>query len=1035
MRVMNDNNAFLMATGEGSRIEVHAADAGKSSWTQLDGSAAAGNTTITLAEETGWRVGDRIAVASSSFEMDDAEERTITSVSADGRTVTLDRPLENDHNGVMETHDNGRIGDDRRSWDIDMRAEVALLSRNVTIQGDEDAAEDGYGGHTMVMMGAEMHIDGAELTRMGQTGELGRYPLHWHLLGDVSGQYVTNSSIHDTYNKGMTIHGTQNAWVEDNAIFETVGHGYYFEDGSEFGNVLVDNLGMNTREAESVAAAPIGSDHTATSTYWVTNPNNHLIGNHAAGADHAGFWILSQEEVEGASASIALYDEYAPNQQTPGQWVGNSTHSNGQDGIFVGRQFDETTGLSTGFDPRLGQIFEVTDFTTFKNQGFGLWVRNGGGEWSDVKVADSKKGARFWGSTELTDSVVVGRSDSYEEFGFDTYHGWELYDMASVLDGVHFAGFDGPRDAAIANHSGFGRNTNNSVSNLTFDEVDQVFGNRVHTSETDGVLDRGGSLMGGLHDIDGSLTGTPGAIVTPGIIDVQPGQFADIQSHAFDGIDASGFNWTDGAEWIEEGGYWRNPASSVIGMATFRTSGEESQRVDFEIARTDNGASLLYDRATQGGNEWAQLVVDASGSVEYVVSYPDGLPPTPLQLQIRDLPRGASALYRFEDLPQDIVIRGADQVAGRGQLDAADGSAWYRAGDGDLVVKMVADQYQTLHYDATDDLPGVGEDVYRDWVEILFRPGPDDRPSGNAQPVEAPDDFRPDAAPAPLPERAESTSETVQNIDGLPRWSDPSIWGGTSPGAGDVVVIGAGRQVVLDTTVQVGGIIVQGEGAALIVEDRAGEMIDLTSDWILVDEGALFQAGSEANPLDTDFTLTLTGDDPDLDLDIDALVSGQAPNTVFASAAGDGGDEPTGGSEEAVVGAENDDRSDGSPQPEPMPEPKPETGGGNSTVIDFDVDGGNEKTFDTYDFAHDGKSITLRTTEDFLDLAEAFLSDGDDATDAVTEGTDLVFVTARDGDGRATASVRFEDIVGKGNDVTEDNLADVGVEPGELLFT
>ena len=895
MRTINDNNAFLMAMGEGSRIEIHAADASKSSWTQLNGTAGAGSTTITIAEATGWQAGDRIAIASTGFEMDEAEERTVVAVSDDGLTLTLDRALENDHYGEFERHDNGQTGSEQRVWNVDMRAEVALLSRNVTIQGDENSIEDGYGAHTMIMDGAAMHIDGAELTRMGQAGELGRYPLHWHMLGDASGQYVTNSSIHNTYNKGMTIHGTQNTWVEDNAIFETVGHSYYFEDGSEFGNVLASNLGMNSRQTESVEAGPIGSDHTATSTYWVTNPDNHLIDNHAAGSDHVGFWILSQEGVEGLSATVALYDGYAPNEQTPGQWIGNASHTNGADGIFIGGQFIEETGERTSFDEQLEETYVVSDFTTYKNQDFGLWGRNADGEWSDVKIADSKKGARFWGSTELSDSVIVGRSANAETTGYDAYHGWELYDMASALDGVHFAGFTGPLDTAIANHSGFGRNTNNAITNVTFaDDVAQRFETKVHNPYLDGAFDFGGGLMGGLHDVDGSLTGRPGVIITPGIVDTLPGENADVLAYAFDGIAAAGFNATTGAEYVKDGNYWINPASSVIGKMTFATSNDENQRVDFTITRTDNGASILYDSTAQQGNGWAQLNVDANGAVEYVVEHPDGPPLTPLGLQLRDLPRGASATYRFTDLPQDIVIQGADQVDGRAALVAAVGSAWYRDGNGDLVLRMVADTYQSRVYAATDDLPRVENDVYQDRVDIFFETGSDRPNTGNYRASDdAPADMRPDPVLSPLPERTESTSDTIADTSGLARWTDTATWGGALPGPDDVVVIGPGEQIVLDASVEVAGIFVQGDGAALIIEDEPGTTIELTSDWILIDDGALFQVGTEEDPLDTDFTLTLTGDDPNFDLDSEAYVSGGMPNTAFASGAGMQKTEPT----------------------------------------------------------------------------------------------------------------------------------------------
>ncbi|MBX2855504.1 MAG: CHRD domain-containing protein [Rhodobacteraceae bacterium] len=888
--IIENNNAFLMAMGEGSRIEIHAADASKQSWTQINQTAAVGATQITLADNTGWRIGDKIAIASSGFDMDEAEERVIVAVSVDGKTITLDSPLQHKHFGEIETYDNGLQGQNYQSWELDMRAEVALLSRNVTIQGDADSATDGYGGHSMVMNGAEMHIDGAEFTQMGQKGLVGKYALHWHMLGDAAGQYITNTSIHDTYNKGMTIHGTQNTWVESNAIYDTIGHSYYFEDGSEFGNVLMDNLGMNTNRSESVEAGPIGSDHTAVSTYWVTNPNNHLIDNHAAGSERAGFWILSQDHTEGASAESGLYDDYVPRAQAPGQWVGNTSHSNGRDGIFIGRQFDEETGQASSGDRKLEEQYQITDFTTYKNEDFGLWVRNGTGSWDDIKIADSAKGVRFWGLNDLEDSLIVGRSGNYEQHGSDVYHGWELYDQASHFDDVHFEGFSGELDAAIANHSGFGRSSNNSISGLTFgDGVPEknFFRGKVFSSSQDGLRDNGGSLAGALYDLDGSLTGQAGAVITPGIMELNVGEDADVVNYAFEGIAASGFNAAEGAVWQADSHYWLNPAGSIIGKMNFLDSGDEAQRNDFTIARADNGAKIFYGSDTQGANGRSQLNVDGRGDVEYVVEYPNGLPET-ISLQIQELPQGASAYYRFKDLPEDVVLQGATEVGGRGALDNATETAWFRDGNGDFVVKVYADRFQTNRGANDETLPIVSDLVFSDEFKIIIANRTTANPSGNSRPIDAPDDYRPDPNPTPLPERAESTSNTTDITDGMSRWSDGSSWDGAVPGANDIVVIGPGKTVVLDESATVKGMIIN--GGELIIADGANLTIDLVSDYVLVINGGLFQAGTEDDPLDTNFTLTLEGDDPDFDLEVTSILRGEAPNTVNAI-----GDTPTDG--------------------------------------------------------------------------------------------------------------------------------------------
>ena len=124
-----------------------------------------------------------------------AERRTIAAIS--GNTLTLDKKLDYMHFGKI-------------TFDVDERGEVGLLTRNIKIQASPDAEQSFFGGHIMAMVTSKMFVEGVELNRMGQNLELARYPIHWHLVGDGKGQYIRNASIHDTYNRCVTVHGTNN---------------------------------------------------------------------------------------------------------------------------------------------------------------------------------------------------------------------------------------------------------------------------------------------------------------------------------------------------------------------------------------------------------------------------------------------------------------------------------------------------------------------------------------------------------------------------------------------------------------------------------------------------------------------------------------------------------------------------------------------------------------------------------------------------------------------------------------------------------
>lgn len=98
---------------------------------------------------------------------------------------------------------------------------------------------------------------------------LGRYPIHFHLSGDVSGSYVRGCAIHHTFNRAVTVHGVTGLVVEHNVAYHIKGHAYFIEDGIETGNTIQYNLGVFVQSSSTL----LTTDSTP-ATFWVTNPNN-----------------------------------------------------------------------------------------------------------------------------------------------------------------------------------------------------------------------------------------------------------------------------------------------------------------------------------------------------------------------------------------------------------------------------------------------------------------------------------------------------------------------------------------------------------------------------------------------------------------------------------------------------------------------------------------------------------------------------------------------------------------------------------------
>ncbi|MGI0115841.1 G8 domain-containing protein [Zooshikella sp. RANM57] len=448
------DSKFIRAMNRG-RIELHGKP--QLSWTQLETTAVAGSNTITLKEAVNWQVGDRIVIASSDFDMNHAEEFTISAVSSDNRTLTLSDNLSFKHFGKLQQYsDNGQ------EWVLDERAEVGLLSRNLTVQGDEDSSQLAYGGNIMVMRGAIGRLSNVELTRMGQRGTLGRYPFHWHLAGNAAGQYIRNSSIYHTYNRAITIHGTDNARVEDNVCYDNLGHAIFMEDGNEIGNTIVRNLGLVTRRpAKENALLP--SDTTdgrlrnasGPSTFWITHPNNIVRNNHAAGSDGSGFWFAFHQ-----NPNSPVYEQgLNPNViNLPAGNIDNNTAHSSFHGWLLGmapvaNDATQTPNLNNDYMPSQAPV--INGLTVYKNY-LGSYSRVGGNSlkstYNNFIVADNYEGeASTWitdynqvlwvGASENYESVVpLGRSASSGVLGLVIGH--ILYDGPVHIKDSHFTGFE-----------------------------------------------------------------------------------------------------------------------------------------------------------------------------------------------------------------------------------------------------------------------------------------------------------------------------------------------------------------------------------------------------------------------------------------------------------------------------------------------------------------------------------------------------------------------------------------------------------------
>jgi hypothetical protein len=492
-------------------------------WTKLSRTAEAGSDSIEVLNAAGWRVGDEIVLASTDFDPRQAETRTISAIR--GNRITLDKPLQFMHFGKI-------------TFEVDQRGEVGLLTRNVKVQASADAEQTFLGGHIMAMPSSKMFVEGVELHRMGQNLTLARYPIHWHLVGEGAGQYIRNSAIHDTFNRCVTVHGTNNLQVENNVTYNNVGHCFFLEDGIETGNHFVRNLAIQTKchtskPCDPTNLAPFGStsdglnfkttgqdskdvlipsDNTV-STFWITNPDNVYRDNVAAGSDSTGFWLAVPEHPMGQFEGTEISKVTWPRRTKLREFKGNVAHSNFD--AFMGDRAPRPDGrfavggyisLADPADPNSAQVESVVeDFTAYKNRNSGIWARGEMRLYKNLKMADNGIGftqasgnfnqsaytsrvvdSRFVGESEnignpsTPEEKAYGRSLPFPNVADFPIRGYEFYDYHHELDNNTFVNYqdNATRKTGAISYllfTSFGMSSNNTVARSKFINAKPVY--------------------------------------------------------------------------------------------------------------------------------------------------------------------------------------------------------------------------------------------------------------------------------------------------------------------------------------------------------------------------------------------------------------------------------------------------------------------------------------------------------------------------------------------------------------------------------
>jgi hypothetical protein len=628
----NGEKSFeVMAPGV---LELHGAP--KLAWTRLRSNAAAGATLLELADPVDWQQFDRIVLAPSTYLTDTLgklihrdEVAEIQAIQNGGLDLQLLAPLAFAHYGQSSSY-NTASG----NFVLDERSEVGLISRNIKIQGDPASDSSLKGGHLMSMVGSTVHVSGIELYRMGRIGELGRYPFHWHLVGDAPGQYIENSSIHRSFNRCVTVHGTNMTRVADNVCHDFVGHGYFLENGSERLNTFAGNLGIKGKKpgpGQSVDDPFLGDSDTRTgaasngpAVFWISNAENTFTGNAAAGSEGTGFWYRIDQEIAPAF----------------GVFKDNRAHSSTQ-GFSTCRNDGGPQGMTVP-----GGLALIENLTVY-HTGQGVWpcsseMNRETHLFRGLVVANTQNGMQAPNPMIFEDSAFIGYSpNTPAQVSPASDLNWraiQVYDQGFVLERVAFVNYKYPAMSVFYPGAGAHKLAKNRTSGISLVDSPNVFPDPDDFSQPGA-----GPAMWGdvIHDLDGSLFGQDRALVNdhPLMYDADclkpvagpsgapmrvagyacPERYGHFRAeHAYDYLQPNILPFISPITVLREDGY-RNSSQHI------------ERRFITQFSHDEHRYTFRYDQGAKHNN---------------------------IQLELRDVDPGSEAVFEILDVPPTVTLSG-----------------------------------------------------------------------------------------------------------------------------------------------------------------------------------------------------------------------------------------------------------------------------------------------------------------------------------------------------------------------------------------
>ncbi|MBS0261660.1 MAG: hypothetical protein JSS02_06845 [Planctomycetes bacterium] len=193
----------------------------------------------------GWQVGDHLVLCAL-----DGSYAEATLVSINGAKVTFKSKTPDFTAPALAVTDGSSLVQK-------IYPKVANLSRRFVISSaDVVEGDSNHRAHVAMMMGGCAQFDFVEFRNLGPRAKLGRYPMHFHEMGDTPCCHVNGcsmwQSVSDPGNRFISVHQSSSVKVTYNVGLRSRGNGFFSENGIEANNQWIGNLSIDVSSPEEI---------------------------------------------------------------------------------------------------------------------------------------------------------------------------------------------------------------------------------------------------------------------------------------------------------------------------------------------------------------------------------------------------------------------------------------------------------------------------------------------------------------------------------------------------------------------------------------------------------------------------------------------------------------------------------------------------------------------------------------------------------------------------------------------------------------